>query len=222
MKLAIIDAGFMEYREALDMQFELLEKRQNNLIDDTLILVEHPPTITLGRRAVESDILADENFLKETGVKICRINRGGEVTYHGPGQIVGYLIVDLKNFNKDIRAFVHNIEEVIIQVLLEHFQIEGGRNPLNNGVWVGDKKITAIGIAIKQWVTMHGFAFNINTDLEHFKWIVPCGMENSKMTSLQEIKERKFDLELVKPLIVEKIKEIFGYDIKKNKTSTMA
>jgi lipoyl(octanoyl) transferase len=212
MKLEIIDAGFMEYQKALDMQFELLEKRQNNLIDDTLIFVEHPPTITLGRRAVDSHILAGEKFLKETGVKICRINRGGEVTYHGPGQIVGYLIIDLKNFNKDIRVFVSNIEEVIIQVLRAHFQLESGRNPLNNGVWVGDKKITAIGIAIKQWVTMHGFAFNINTDLEHFKWIVPCGMEISKMTSLQEIKERKFDLELIKPMILEKIKEIFGYD----------
>jgi len=212
MNLDIIDAGLMEYQKALDMQFELLEKRQKNLIDDTLILVEHPPTITLGRRAVESDILADEKFLEETGVTVCRINRGGEVTYHGPGQIVGYLIVDLKNFDKDIRAFVSNIEEVIIQVLREQFDVEGGRNPLNNGVWVGDKKITAIGIAIKQWVTMHGFAFNINTDLEHFKWIVPCGMENAKMTSLEEIKGRKFDLESIKPMIVKKIKEIFEYD----------
>ena len=212
MNLDIIDAGLMEYQKALDMQFELLEKRQKNLIDDTLILVEHPPTITLGRRAVASDILADEKFLEETGVTVCRINRGGEVTYHGPGQIVGYLIVDLKNFNKDIRAFVSNIEEVIIQVLREQFDVEGGRNPLNNGVWVGDKKITAIGIAIKQWVTMHGFAFNINTDLEHFKWIVPCGMENAKMTSLEEIKGRKFDLESIKPMIVKKIKEIFEYD----------
>jgi len=212
MKLDIIDAGLMDYQSALDMQFELLEKRQNNLIDDTLMLVEHPPTITLGRRAVESDILADETFLEETGVTICRINRGGEVTYHGPGQIVGYLIVDLKDFNKDIRAFVSNIEEVIIQVLREQFDVECGRNPLNNGVWVGDKKITAIGIAIKKWVTMHGFAFNINTDLEHFKWIVPCGMENAKMTSLEEIKGKKFDLESIKPMIVKKIKEIFEYE----------
>jgi len=212
MKLDIIDVGLMDYQSALDMQFELLEKRQKNLINDTLILVEHPPTITLGRRAVESDILVDKEFLKNTGVTICRINRGGEVTYHGPGQIVGYLIVDLKDFDRDIRVFVSNIEEVIMQVLQENFNVDGGRNPLNNGVWVGDKKITAIGIAIKKWVTMHGFAFNINTDLEHFKWIVPCGMENAKMTSLEEIKGKKFDLEQIKPKIVEKIKEIFEYE----------
>jgi lipoyl(octanoyl) transferase len=212
MKLDIIDAGCLDYKSALNMQFELLEKRQQNLINDTLILVEHPPTITLGRRAVESDILADTKFLEETGVTICRINRGGEVTYHGPGQIVGYLIVDLKNFDRDVRAFVSNVEEVIMQVLQEDFNVDGGRNPLNNGVWVGDKKITAIGIAIKKWVTMHGFAFNINTDLEHFNWIVPCGMENSKMTSLEVVTGKQYDLEQIKPKIIEKIKEIFKYE----------
>ncbi|MDA3799564.1 MAG: lipoyl(octanoyl) transferase LipB [Kiritimatiellae bacterium] len=209
MKLDVKDLGHMDYQSALDMQFELLEKRQNNLIPDTLILVEHPPTITLGRRAVEADILADENFLKETGVEICRINRGGEVTYHGPGQIVGYLIFDLKNFNRDIRAFVSNIEEAIIQVLEEEFNIVGERNPLNNGVWVGPKKITAIGIGIKQWVTMHGFAFNINTNLEHFKWIVPCGMKNTEMTSLEQITGKQHDLETIKPKIIAKIRQIF-------------
>ena len=209
MKLDIKDLGHMDYQSVLDMQFELLEKRQNNLVPDTLILVEHPPTITLGRRAVEDDILADKNVLKETGVEICRINRGGEVTYHGPGQIVGYLIFDLKNFNRDIRAFVSNIEEAIIQVLKEEFDITGERNPLNNGVWVGSKKITAIGIGVKQWVTMHGFAFNINTNLEHFKWIIPCGMESAEMTSLEKIKGKQYDIETIKPKIIEKIRQIF-------------
>lgn len=199
----------MDYQSALDMQFELLEKRQNNLIPDTLILVEHPPTITLGRRAVEADILANKKILKETGVEICKINRGGEVTYHGPGQIVGYLIFDLKNFNRDVRTFVINIEEAIIQVLKEEFDIIGERNPLNNGVWVGPKKITAIGIGIKQWVTMHGFAFNINTNLEHFKWIVPCGMENAEMTSLEQITGKQYNIEAIKPKLIEKFKQIF-------------
>lgn len=211
MKLEIKDLGRMEYQAALDLQFELLEKRQDGLIDDTLLLVEHPPTITLGRRGVENDILADQEFLRRTGVEICRINRGGEVTYHGPGQIVGYLIVDLRNFDRDIRKFVSNIEEVIIRLLNDEFEVCGVRDARNNGVWVNDKKITAVGIAVKKWVTMHGFAFNIYTDLKHFDWIVPCGMESAKMTSLEEITGRKIDLGVVKPMVVEKVKEVFRY-----------
>ena len=211
MKLNVVDCGSMEYGPAWDLQKELVEKRREGLIPDTLLLVEHPPVITMGRRAGEADILKTADFLKQAGVGVFTIERGGEATYHGPGQIVGYTIIDLRE-HFDIREFIDKLEEVFIGLLDEEFSIKAERVPEHRGVWVGNEKITAIGIAIKRRVTMHGFAFNVNTDLSPFTWIVPCGITDRGVTSLEKLLKRTLDLEMIEELVVRYFSAVFGYD----------
>jgi len=188
MKLNVVNLGKMDYQKALNIQEQLLSLRQEGKIDDTLLLVEHPAVITIGRRGSYSNIVVPESFLKENGIEVYEVSRGGDVTYHGPGQIVGYPVMDLNNYGKDIKAFVWNIEEVFVKLLKEQFNITAYREEKKyTGVWVDNCKITAIGIAVKKWVTMHGFAFNVNTNLDHFKWIVPCGITDKGVTSLEKL-----------------------------------
>lgn len=187
MELTVINAGHMEYGDALELQYELLGKRIRGGIGDTLILLEHPPVITLGKRGRRSDILAPEDLLAREGISVVETNRGGETTYHGPGQLVGYLIYDLRGHGGDIRQFVRNLEEVFIRLLWDEYNIEAGRDPGHTGVWVGQEKITAIGIAIRQHITMHGFAFNVTTNLNHFSLIIPCGIRDKGVTSLKKL-----------------------------------
>ncbi len=214
MELSVLHIGRIEYQKALDIQLDLLQKRQNNEIGDTLLLVEHPPVITMGKRAKYSDILISEESLKSSAVKIYEIGRGGETTYHGPGQIVGYTIIDLKNHNKHIRNFVRNIEEVFIRLLEKEYGIKSGRDPKHRGVWIGTEKITAIGIAVKRYVTMHGFAFNVNTNLDHFKWIIPCGIKDKGTISLKKILGCDLDLDKAGNLVVQYFCEVFGYEVR--------
>jgi lipoate-protein ligase B len=148
--------------------------------------------------------------LEVEGVPVYHVERGGEATYHGPGQLVGYFIVDLNLVNKSIRDFVWSIEEALIRTLKE-FNIEAGRMEGYPGVWVGNMKIASIGLALKWWVTYHGFALNVNTNLEYFKLINPCGLDPSVMTSMEKILGRKIDMESVKKILVEKILEVFSY-----------
>jgi len=211
MKLRVLRMGRVEYQEILNIQLDLLQKRQKSEIDDTLLLVEHPPVITMGRQAKYSDILTSEESLKRIGVKIYEIDRGGEVTYHGPGQIVGYTIIDLKNRNRDVRGFVRDMEEIFIKLLEREYGIKSGRDPKYRGVWVGSHKIAAIGISIKRYITMHGFAFNVNTDLDHFKWIIPCGIRDKGVTSLKDILGYDVNLDKISNLIVRYFCEVFGY-----------
>lgn len=192
----IIRLGKMEYGKALTIQEKLLEMRQAGRIGDTLLLTEHPPVLTMGRRGRDDHIKVSREWLSSQGVSVYPVNRGGDVTYHGPGQIVGYPIVDLSGYGRDIRGFVSSLKDVFIRLLREEYGIEatGGEREYT-GVFVGDKKITAIGIAVKRWVTMHGFAFNVNTDLSHFDWIVPCGLSDKGVTSLERLlgSPRDFD-----------------------------
>lgn len=212
MNLSVYNLGLIEYRKALEMQHAFLKRRQDNEIDDTLVLLEHPPVITLGRRGSENDILISRDLLEKSGIAVCEIERGGEATYHGPGQIVGYMFISLLNHEKDIRRFIHNIEEVFIRLLRRDFGITAGRDEEHIGVWVGSKKITAIGIAIRKTVTMHGFAFNVNTDLRHFNWIVPCGIKDRGVTSLQELTGGKeLELQTIKQSVISSFCEVFGY-----------
>jgi len=208
MKLTVYTPGSVPYDEALQWQYDLVEKRRSGLIDDTLILLEHPPVLTTGRRQQEHNILVDTDAL---GVPVIRTNRGGEVTYHGPGQLVGYLIVDLSSFSRKVKQFVFNLEEVFVQFLKDEYDIQAQRHDKHRGVWVGDSKITAIGLAIEREITMHGFAFNINTDLEHFKWIVPCGIQDKGVTSLEQLTGKTQDMDVIMPQIAEIYKEVYGY-----------
>lgn len=210
MKLLVAILGKMDYKEALSIQERLLKLRQQGLIEDTLLLLEHPPVLTMGVRSNRANILTPEEVLKAQGVNIYEVNRGGDVTYHGPGQIVGYPILDLNKHGRDIPDFFRKIEETFIQLLKEEYGITAGRNSKYPGVWVGDEKITAIGCAVKRWVTMHGFAFNVNTQLEHFLWINPCGITDKGVTSLQKILGYPQDLNKVNEQVARYLCKIFN------------
>lgn len=210
MKLDVKRLGLMDYKEALSIQENMLYKRQQGIINDTLLLVEHPPVLTLGRRGKKENILLPKELLEQKGVSVYEVSRGGDITYHGPGQIVGYPIMDLRDRNRDIKKFVWDIEEVFIRLLKDQYEIDAHREEKTyTGVWVGKEKITAIGIAVKKWVTMHGFAFNANTNLDHFKWIVPCGLTDRNATSLQKLLGRELDMEILNRQVEEYFIKIF-------------
>jgi lipoyl(octanoyl) transferase len=214
MKLLVFRPGRVDYAAALAMQERLLEARQRNAVPDVLLLVEHPSVLTLGVRGDSANILVPEEELLAGGVAVHRVNRGGDVTYHGPGQIVGYPIVDLGNFGKDIKRYVWNVEEVFIRLLRERFGIRADREDKKyTGVWVGGEKITAIGIAVRRWVTMHGFAFNVSTELSHFKWINPCGITDRGVTSLEKLLGRRPDFQQTNDMVAEYFAEVFGMEI---------
>lgn len=211
MKLNIVSLDKMDYKSALDIQFKLLEKRQKNIIDDTLLIVEHPAIITLGKNAKEENILFSKEYLREHNIELAQVNRGGDVTYHGPGQIVGYAIVNIKEQKLGVKDFVDKLEQIFIDLLKEKYDIEAERDDINNGVWVNNEKITALGLAVKRWVTMHGFALNVSTDLDAFKLIVPCGIESRQVTSIEKIKNQKIDIEKLKLEVVDYFVDQFEY-----------
>ncbi|MFT9496739.1 lipoyl(octanoyl) transferase LipB [Anaerosolibacter sp.] len=213
MNLNILDLGRCGYQEALEIQYDILKKRQDDNIEDTLILVEHPPVITIGRNGFSSNIIVPEKYLKEQGVKVHQVERGGDVTYHGPGQIVGYPIVKLKDNKMGIRDFVEGIEETFIQLLGENYSIIAGRNSEHTGVWIDNNKILAIGLAVKRGVTMHGFAFNVKTKLDHFNLIVPCGISNKGVTSIEHITGHPAELAQVNKLIIKHFNKVFDYNV---------
>lgn len=177
--------GRIDYGEALQLQRRLVEKRQRGLIPDQLLILEHPHVITLGRGGDKSHLLASEGVLRRAGVSFYHTDRGGDITYHGPGQIVGYPILDLREWKRDVAAYVRAVEQVLID-MLEEFGIPAGRISGKTGVWVEGSKIAAIGIHISRWVTSHGFALNLTTDLSYFSYIVPCGLPNP-VTSMAEL-----------------------------------
>jgi lipoyl(octanoyl) transferase len=169
------DLGRLDYAEAFEVQHCLVERRKRGEIADQFLIVEHPHTITLGRNGHLEHLLAHEDVLARAGIAFHHTDRGGDITYHGPGQIVGYPIVDLREWKRDVGAYVRAIEQVIIDALAD-FGIAGERLPTMTGVWVAGAKIAAIGVHISRWVTSHGFALNVTTDLSYFQYIVPCGL----------------------------------------------
>ena len=194
MRLLVAKLQTVDYGEALDIQKRLLTLRQQGAIDDTLLLLEHPSVITIGRGGREENVVAAPLFLQQQDVAVYRINRGGDVTYHGPGQIVGYPIIDLRQQTRDVHEFIRKTEEAFIQLLQNEYGLAAKRDAEHRGVWVDEKKIVAVGFAIKRWVSMHGFAFNVNTRMENFSWIIPCGIHNKGVTSLQELVGMPFNL----------------------------
>jgi len=169
------DLGRLEYGQAFELQRSLVEKRQRGLIPDQLLIVEHPHVITLGRSGRLENLLASQDALRRAGIAFHHTDRGGDITYHGPGQVVGYPILDLREWKRDVTAYVRALEQVLIDTLAE-FAISAGRIPGWTGVWVEQKKVAAIGVHISRWVTSHGFALNLTTDLSCFEYIVPCGL----------------------------------------------
>jgi lipoyl(octanoyl) transferase len=209
-KCEIRELGRMGYREAFDLQRRLVEERKAGLIPDQLLLVEHPHVITLGRNGHMANLLAGEDVLRRAGVQFEHTDRGGDITYHGPGQIVGYPIFDLREWKRDVVAYVRAIEQALIDALSE-FGISAGRVDKCTGVWVDGKKIAAIGVHIGRWVTSHGFALNHSTDLSFFQYIVPCGL-TKPVTSMEAlgVKNSRQDVEAA---IAGCFARVFEFDI---------
>jgi len=203
--------GKVPYRKALEIQLRLLEMRTNGEIGDTLLLLEHPPTFTIGRRGNMGNLLAAKNYLSKAGIHFEVISRGGDITYHGPGQLVGYPIMDLNGMGRDVHKYLRNLEETII-VSLGDFGIRGRRIKGITGVWTKWHKIASIGVGVRRWVTYHGFALNVNTDLSYFDMIVPCGIENVKMTSIQRwlAKNEEIDMPEAEESIIKAFSQVFN------------
>ncbi|HOI29823.1 MAG TPA: lipoyl(octanoyl) transferase LipB [Melioribacteraceae bacterium] len=205
------DLGLVDYKVAWDLQKEIFNLRLQGEINDTFFLLEHPHTYTLGKVADKENLISNEEQLKELGVNVYEIDRGGDITYHGPGQIVGYPIISLNDWKQDTHEYLRGLEEVIMMTCIE-YGIKTERNPKYTGVWIGQRKIAAIGIKVSRWITMHGFAFNINTDLNYFGGIIPCGIRDKEVTSLQKELGREISLTEVKEKLVDNFKKVFGYD----------
>ena len=200
----------MPYAEALDLQRALAEERRHDRIPDTLLLLQHPAVITLGVKTDggRSNVVATPERLQALGIDIYEAGRGGDVTYHGPGQLVGYPILDLKPDRQDVHRYVRDLEDVMMRVCAD-FGIQAGRIQGCSGAWVGAEKIGAIGVRISRWITSHGFAFNVNTDLSHFQLIVPCGISDRGVTSLAALLGRPVPMEDVEAAVVRHLGEVF-------------
>lgn len=204
----VYQLGQVAYREAYRLQTDLLSRRINGDIGDTLLLLEHPPTITVGKSGRVENILVSPAELAEKGIPLFFVDRGGDVTYHGPGQLVGYPIIDLKNRGKDLHQYVHNLEEAVIRTL-DDFGIRGGRDRSHRGVWVKRREIAAIGLRVSKWVTVHGFALNIDADLAPFSLINPCGFSDRGATSMAEVLGREIAMTAVTERLMARFAEVF-------------
>ena len=179
------DVGLLKYARALVLQTDMVERRKRGEIPDQLLILEHPHVVTMGRNGHSENLLASPEILERSGIELHYTDRGGDVTYHGPGQIVGYPIFDLREWKRDVLAYVRALEQVLIEALAE-FGINGVRQPGATGVWVDGAKVAAIGVHISRWVTSHGFALNLDADLDYFKYIVPCGL-TQPVTSMRAL-----------------------------------
>jgi len=216
-----IETGIIDYKKCWDQQESFLEKVvQDRILKGTpseenfFLLVEHPPVYTLGKSGDPGNMLISAEFLEKIGASLYQINRGGDITYHGPGQIVGYPIIDLEYYHLGIRDFIWKMEEAIIQTIAE-FGLHGDRKQGATGVWLDAdnvlqaRKICAIGVRVSHYVTMHGFALNVNTDLQYFRYINPCGFASAAVTSLQQELGKTIDMNLVKSILKEKFNQIY-------------
>lgn len=210
----IVDLGLCDFERSFIIQKRLHQMRVEAKIPDTIILVEHLPVITFGKGSNSTNLLVSTDTLQRKGIKIYHIERGGDVTFHGPGQLVGYPIFHIKEALAGIRAMIEKLELTLI-LSLNEFGIKAVAKPKLVGVWVGDEKIASIGIAIKKWVTFHGFALNVNTDLSFFDLIRPCGLKNVKMTSMEKILGKKINLNQVKEQIKFNLEKVFSKKFRK-------
>ena len=209
----VSNIGSTRYADAWKFQQELWKLRHTGAIQDILLLTEHENVYTLGKSTDDNHLLASDEELKISGTDVFHIDRGGDITYHGPGQIVGYPIIDLHNYFLDIHRYLRSLEEVIINTLAA-FGISAGREKDMTGVWVNDEKIAAIGVKVSHWVTMHGFALNVNTDLSKFDRIIPCGIFHKGVTSMQRVLGGEVQLETVKKVLADSFAKVFDSQAK--------
>lgn len=200
------------YENGMKLQQKLVELRQRDEIADQLLLLEHPPVITLGRGGDETNLLATPEALRSQRVRFYETTRGGDITYHGPGQIVGYPILHLGEGNRDVRKYVTNLEEVLIRTVA-HYGITAARVDGKRGIWVGNDKIAAIGVRIARWVTSHGWALNVSTNLDHFRLITPCGLQGTGVTSIERETGRSIPLEEVREVLAANFAEVFAREL---------
>ena len=203
--------GQIDYGEAYDIQKKLWSQKMNGRAEDALLLLSHPPTFTIGKSGKLDNLLLNKEELAGKGISLFFIDRGGDITYHGPGQLVVYPIIDLKDRGKDIHRYIHYLEEVVIRTLAS-LSIEAQRDEKHVGVWVGNEKIAAIGVRIKNWITMHGLALNVNPDLEYFSFINPCGILDKGVTSITGLLSREVPMEVVVKELVKQFSDVFGVD----------
>lgn len=204
--------GQVGYREACYLQAELLDRRVKGILRDTLLLLEHPPVVTVGKSGSPENILVSLAELAARGISVFFTDRGGDVTYHGPGQLVGYPIIDLRQRGRDLHRYVHDLEEVIIRTL-DDFGITASRDSSHRGVWVANKEIAAVGLRMRKWVTMHGFALNINTDLAPFSLINPCGFSDRGATSMSALLGQEIPMAVVAERVVNRFAEVFNAEM---------
>ncbi len=211
-RCAAVSLGLVDYQEAYSLQRETHSRVASGELDDTLFLAEHPHVYTLGRRGRESDILASSDRLKELGAEVHHIDRGGEVTYHGPGQLVGYPIVDIRRWGGGPLQYVRSLEQVLSATLAD-FDIRAEKADRPTGVWVGDAKVAAIGVKVGRGTTTHGFALNVVPDLSYFDHIVPCGMPDAQVTSMERLLGEPVDVGTVMPKIAWHFGQVFGVEV---------
>ena len=204
LEIQILDLGQKPFKDVWSLQKKMQLQRINNDIGDVLILVEHDPVYTLGKNANPDHLLQN----RDRSIDVFNIERGGDITFHGPGQLVGYPILDLTNYKKSVSWYMRSLEQLTINVLNE-FEISANRVEGLTGVWVGDEKIAAQGVRLTKWITMHGFSININTDLSFYDGIIPCGIFNHGVTSMKEVLNRTQKMEKVKSLVIDKFNQIF-------------
>ncbi|MGI6037227.1 MAG: lipoyl(octanoyl) transferase LipB [Limnochordia bacterium] len=208
----LVRLGFRDYQEAYGLQLALVEARAAGRCPDVLLLVEHPPVITIGRAGGRDHLLVPVPTLQKAGIQLVPIDRGGNITYHGPGQLVGYPIMDLRERDRDLHLLLRNYEEVFIRVLAG-YDLKGQRQEGLTGVWIGDDKILAIGVGVKRWISYHGFAFNIDPALEHFSYIHPCGLIDKGVTSLARLLGRPVDVQGVEERVIESFRQVFQVNL---------
>lgn len=201
------DLGRVDYRAAWDLQLQHVESLKHQGGQDCLFFVEHPHVVTFGRNGKDGNLLVSKDRLKQLGIDFCETDRGGDVTYHGPGQLVCYPVMDLKRWRRDVGAYLRALEEVLILTLAD-YGLEGRRDPSATGVWVGDAKIAAMGVHLSRWVTSHGFALNVTTDLDYFRYIVPCGLTRP-VTSMEQLLGQTPDVHQLQKKILERFGTVF-------------
>jgi lipoate-protein ligase B len=218
---SIVDVGLIAYAEAWELQKRVVAARKAGAIEDVLLFCEHPHVITLGRSGNRANLLASESVLHQKGVEFFTTSRGGDITYHGPGQIVGYPILNLGAIRRDVVWYVRTLEEAMIRATAD-LGIAAHREPGKTGIWVHAdevadqqaEKLAAIGVHISRWVTSHGFAYNVATDLRYFELMVPCGIADRKATSLEKLLGRRVSLQEIRPLLVKQVCEVFGLTVR--------
>ena len=208
-----VDMGLVDYKVAWDFQQSLVEGRARGALTSNVVLfLEHFPVFTLGRRGGKENLKVEDAFLKQRGIPVVQVERGGNITYHGPGQLIGYLIVKLMEGNRGVTDIVEGLEEVMIRSLAD-WGIEAGRNPLNRGVWQGMNKIGSIGIAVRRGITFHGFSLNVNLSMDPFEWIHPCGLTGVGMTSMKRILGWKIPMAEIRRCAARHMGSVFDVDL---------